>query len=174
MSLVHESANALVIRDDGLFADVEDELGTSFKIILHNFRHNGAELLPDHIDVIRDRVVPFVQSRIGFAEIYGLTDRSGSRLVNYKVGGQRLRSVQQLMVNLGAPLEKTFHRFAKSLGEDFIEQTRPNLPDGAKVDGHRSVVIGLSPAIFPIPSKFFRGALADVIHFGRRHVQLPK
>ena len=153
---------------------MEDELGTSFKVLLKNFRHNGAELLPDHIDVVRDRVVPFVQSRIGFAEIYGLTDRSGSRQVNYKVGGARLRSVQQLMVNLGAPISKAFHPFAKSIGEDFLERFAPNVADGSKVADHRIVVMGLSPAIFPIPSKFFRGALSDVILFGRQHVQQAK
>ena len=173
-TVVHRTANALVVRDDGEFADMEDELGTSFTVFLTNFRLNRGELFPDHIDVIDNRIVPYVQTRIGFAEIYALTDRSGSRRVNYAVGGKRLQAVQQRMFGRGAPSEKTFHRFAKSLGEDFQDQVHPEIADGTKDSMQRSVVIALSPAIFPAPSKAFRGFLSEIIRFGRTHVQQPK
>ncbi len=50
-----------------------------------------------------------------------MSDRSGSRRVNYQVSGLRLQEVQRTLLGLGAPQGTIFHPFAKAIGEDFFE-----------------------------------------------------
>ena len=168
-----------VFREDPL-VDVEDEFGASFFILLRNFHLNSDVLRPSHIEVLRDRVVPFVQRRPGFAEIYGMTDRSGARKLNYQVGASRLRAVQQSLLRLGAQSPQVHHAFAKSIGEDFFEDRFARDPketmfgDGRKDSRLRVVVIGLTPAPIGVPTKRFRARVqANTLAFCRRHVQRP-
>ena len=174
-----DSEDLLVFREDPL-VDVEDEFGASFFILLRNFSLNSHLLRQAHIDVLRERVVPFVQRRPGFAEIYGMTDRSGARKLNYQVGQSRLLAVQQSMLGFGASNPQVNHPFAKSIGEDFFEDrfardsTATVFGDGLKNSQFRVVVIGLTPAPIGRPTKRFRtNAPANTLAFCRNHIQQP-
>lgn len=156
---------------------VEDEFGPSLFFILRNLPLNGAVLRQAHIDILRERAVPFLQRSVAFVEIYGMTDRSGSRQLNYKVSLERMRSVQRMMQQLGAPLTKVQHRFAKAIGEDFFEfrHTTPGdrfFVDGQKKAAFRSVIVALTPAPIGVPTKLFRRqTAAEVMRFCRLHLQ---
>lgn len=174
-----DNEDLLVFREDPL-VDVEDEFGASFFVLLRNFSLNSNLLRAAHMDVLRDRVVPFVQRRPGFAEIYGMTDRSGARKLNYKIAASRLLAVQQAMLGLGARSPQVHHAFAKSIGEDFFEDrfardsTATVFGDGLKNSQFRVVVLGLTPAPIGIPTKRFRAnAPANTLAFCRRHIQQP-
>ena len=109
----------LFVSQEETLGGLEDEFGPSFFILLRNFDLNSNLLKAAHLDILRGRIVPFVQRSVGFAEIYGMTDRSGSRQLNYQISGKRLVAVQQGMLRFGAPSPKVQHQFAKAIGEDF-------------------------------------------------------
>jgi hypothetical protein len=157
---------------------LEDEFGPSRFILLRNFELNSDALKLAHLDILRERVVPFVNRSPGFAEIYGMTDRSGSRQINYRVGANRLEAVQRQMMALGAPQAKVVHAFAKSIGEDFFEDRHDRekgdlfFTDGLRKGELRVVVIALTPAPIGVPTRAFRrGSAADTVNFCRRHTQ---
>ena len=159
---------------------LEDEFGPSRFILLRNFDLNSNVLRLAHLDVLREQVVPFVNRSPGFAEIYGMTDRSGSRQLNYKVGTIRLQAVQRQMLALGAPQAKVVHAFAKSIGEDFFEDRHDRekgdlfFTDGVRKSELRVVVIALTPAPIGVPTRAFRrSSAADTVSFCRRHTQRP-
>lgn len=169
----------LFVSQEETLGGVEDEFGPSFFILLRNFDLNSDLLKAAHLEILRDRVVPFVKNRVGFSEIYGMTDRSGSRQLNYQVAGRRLVSVQQGMLGLGAPSAKVQHLFAKAIGEDFFEARHAAdkddkfFSDGLKKAALRVVVIGLTPAPIGVPTRIFRGRTAgETVSFCRRHVQV--
>ncbi len=178
VTVLSETPDLFVLKEDFPAGSVEDEFGPSFFILLRNFDHNTTRLKAEHATELRDRVVPFVKNNIGFAEIYGMTDRSGSRQVNYKVAASRLREVQGQMLRLGAPSNKVNHRFAKAIGEDFFEARQAADPnsqvfrDGARLGDLRLVVIGLSPAPIGVPTRRFRSSTAlNTLAFCRLHEQ---
>jgi hypothetical protein len=157
---------------------LEDEFGPSRFVLLRNFDLNSDALKPAHFDFLRERVVPFVNRPPGFAEIYGMTDRSGNRQVNYAVGARRLQAVQRQLRAFGAPLDKVSHAFAKSIGEDFFEDRHDRekgdlfFTDGVRKSELRVVVIALTPAPIGVPTRIFRrGSAADTVSFCRAHVQ---
>jgi len=157
---------------------LEDEFGPSRFILLRNFDLNSDALKLAHLDILRERVVPFVNRPPGFAEIYGMTDRSGSRLLNYQVATRRLQAVQRQMVAFGAPQAKVQHAFAKSIGEDFFEDRHDRekgdlfFTDGVRKSELRVVVIALTPAPIGVPTRVFRrSSAADTVNFCRRHTQ---
>ena len=156
---------------------VEDEFGPSLFFILRNLPLNGAVLRQAHVDILRERAVPFLKRSAAFAEIYGMTDRSGSRQLNYRVSLERVRSVQNTMKLLGANLEAVQHRFAKAIGEDFFEfrHAAPGdqfFRDGVRKAEFRSVIVALTPAPIGVPTKIFRRTTAaEVLRFCRLHVQ---
>ena len=159
---------------------LEDEFGPSLFILLRNFDLNSNALKPAHLDILRERVVPFVNRSPGFAEIYGMTDRSGSRQLNYKVGTIRLQAVQRQLLALGARQDKVVHAFAKSIGEDFFEDRHDRekgdlfFTDGVRKGELRVVVIALTPAPIGVPTRAFRrSSAADTVNFCRRHTQRP-
>lgn len=168
----------LFVMEDGFTGSVEDEFGPSFFIMLRNFDLNSSVLKLEHVDILKTRVVPYTQRTAGFAEIYAMTDRSGAKQLNYQVSGQRLQTVQQAMIALGAAPGKARHSFAKAIGEDFFESRHNNeagdtfFNDGIKNAGLRVVVIGLSPAPIGVPTRRFRNRnAADTLAFCRIHVQ---
>ena len=168
----------LLAFEEETLGGLEDEFGPSRFILLRNFDLNGNVLRPAHFDILHERVVPFVNRSPGFAEIYGMTDRSGSRQLNYRVGAQRLQAVQRHMLALGAPHEKVVHAFAKSIGEDFFEHRHDRekgdrfFTNGLKKSDLRVVVIALTPAPIGVPTRAFRhGSAADTVSFCRRHTQ---
>jgi hypothetical protein len=114
---------------------------------------------------------------VGFAELYAMSDRSGSRKVNYQMAGSRLSEVQQHLLGLGAPPAKIMHSFAKAIGEDYIDdkynrEQDPSSKDGIKDGGRRCVVIALTPAPIGVPTKMFRVRhIADAISYCRQHEQ---
>jgi len=174
-----DNEDLFLFREDPLVA-VEDEFGASFFILLRNFNLNSHLLRQAHIDVLRERAVPFVQRRPGFAEIYGMADRSGSRKLNYHVGAERLLAVQQNMLGFGAKNPQVNHPFAKSIGEDFFadsfarDSKEAVFGDGLKNSQFRVVVIGLTPAPIGRPTKRFRATSpANTLAFCRTHIQQP-
>ena len=109
-----------------------------------------------------------------------MTDRSGSKQVNYKVAAQRLEAVQAGLLPFGPPFARYHHDFCKALGEDFFAAKHEADPgvrlfDDDRLEGSfRSVVIGLSPAPIGIPTRFFhQDAARSVLSFGRLHRQTP-
>jgi hypothetical protein len=174
--LLTDEPDVFVFREEPLAA-VEDEFGPSFFIALRNFELNSRDLKPRHMEILRDRVADFVKTNIGFAELYAMTDRSGSRAVNYKVSGMRLAEVQQHLIGLGSPHPKVVHRFAKAIGEDFFEdrfnrEQSPAFKDGVKDGQLRTVVVALTPAPIGVPTKIFRTRfVAQVVSFCRFHNQ---
>ena len=175
-----DNAELFVNREDNL-SSVEDEFGPSFFIVLRNFALNSSALRPAQMQLLRDGVVPFLTDRgANFAEIYGMTDRSGKRQLNYKVSGDRMRAVKQALLQFGAPPKKINHAFNKAIGEDFFEfrhDAEPSSPvflDGKKNGSLRVVVIGLSPAPLERPTRRFRAtSAAEILDFCRKHVQKP-
>lgn len=173
----------LFVEDEEILGSLEDEFGPSLIVMLKNFAHNnrgGVLTLQPHLDVLRNRVFPFLaRTTFAFAEIYAMTDRSGSRQVNYRVAAQRLLAVQRNLQDIGVPREKVVHRFAKAIGEDFFEfkfkQSEgrdPFFSDNAKIAELRSVTILLSPAPIGIPTRSFRrGVFSQLARFCRQHVQ---
>jgi hypothetical protein len=176
LQLLTDETDLFVAREEPL-VDVEDLFGPSFFIVLRNFDLNSKALKPLHRQVLRERVLDFVKTNVGFAELYAMTDRSGSRKVNYQVSGSRLSEVQQHLLGLGAPLAKIMHSFAKAIGEDFFEdrfnrEQSPVFQDGIKNGQLRNVVIALTPAPIGVPTKIFRTRfIADTVSFCRQHRQ---
>lgn len=159
-------------------AGLEDEFGPSLFFLLRNFNLNSDALRLAHLNILRERVVPFVNRSPGFAEIYGMTDRSGSRQLNYQVGARRLQAVQRQMMAFGAPQAKVMHAFSKSIGEDFFEDRHDRekgdlfFTDGVRKSELRVVVIALTPAPIGVPTRAFRSrSAADTVNFCRRHAQ---
>src|SRR4051794_25189673 len=94
ITTIVDNDDLFVAKEDS-FIDLESDLfGASFFILLRNFALNGHFLLPAHVEVLRERVAPFIMKPVGFAEIYGMTDRSGSRQINYQVSAERVKAVQ--------------------------------------------------------------------------------
>jgi hypothetical protein len=173
---ITDEADLLVLREEPLDT-AEDIFGPSFFIILRNFDLNSNALKPLHRQVLQDRVLNYVKRNVGFAEIYAMTDRSGSHDVNYRVAGARLSEVQQFLMAVGAPSLKVMHPFAKAIGEDFFEdrfdrEHDPTFRDSVKNSKFRSVIIALTPAPIGVPTKIFRALwIANTIIFCRRHQQ---
>lgn len=177
--VLSDTTDLFVFREDPLVA-VEDEFGPSFFMLLKNFPLNGNVLRAEHSEVLRERVAPFIKQRVGFAEIYGMTDRSGSRKLNYKVSGDRLAAVQRNLLDQGAPMAKVFHGFAKAIGEDFFEARSQGgkgdavFRDNAKNAEFRLVAIALTPAPIGVPTRLFRQpTIANTVSFCRLHAQQP-
>jgi hypothetical protein len=164
--VITDDTDLFVLKEEGL-DDVEDLLGDSFFLLLRNFPLNESGLRQAHVDTLGGWVVPYLKRPAGFAEIYAMTDRSGTPGVNYKVSASRLSEVQQKMVYLGASRTKVYHGFAKALGEDYFAE---KMPDGKKDPSLRSVAIALSPAPIGVPTKRFRSFTArDLTVFGRHY-----
>lgn len=164
--------------EEETFGGLEDEFGSSLFIVLRNFALNSSALRRVHNEILTDRVVPFLNRTAGFAEIYAMTDRSGSRRVNYQVAGLRLQEVQRTLKGVGAPSGKVFHRFAKAIGEDFFEDKHGReendifFSDGLKKPELRVVVLALTPAPIGVPTRRFRQSSAkDLTAFCRVHEQ---
>ncbi len=178
LHLLTDEADLFVAREEPLDTP-EDLFGPSFFILLRNFDLNSKALKLSHRQVLGDRVVGFVKTNVGFAEIYAMTDRSGSRKVNYQVSGSRLSEVQQHLLGLGAPPAKVMHSFAKAIGEDFFEdrfnrEQNPVFKDGIKNSQFRSVILALTPAPIGVPTKIFRTHwIANTVSFCRWHHQQP-
>jgi hypothetical protein len=175
-----DNADLFAFEEETL-GGLEDEFGSSFFIILRNFALNSSALRRAHVEILRERVVPFLNNRgAAFAEIYGMTDRSGSRRVNYQVSGLRLQEVQRTLQGLGAPAPKVFHRFAKAIGEDFFEDKHSReendifFSDGLQKADLRVVVLALTPAPIGVPTRRFKRTSAfETTSFCRRHFQKP-
>ena len=114
-----------------------------------------------------------LKKTVTLGEFYGMTDRSGSRRINYKVAAERLAAVQDGLLPFGAPFAKFHHGFCKAIGEDFWASKHDRDPtdrifdDDLQDSEFRSVMIGLSPAPIGIPTRIFRnrsaqGALVSV------------
>ena len=169
----------LFVSKEETLGGLEDEFGPSFFILLRNFDLNSDVMKHEHQDILRDRVTPYIQRSVGFAELYGMADRSGTPQVNYEVSGRRLAAVQQSLMRSGAPSTKVHHAFAKAIGEDFFEERKrrdgetSHVFDDTKKDGQfRVVVIALSPAPIGVPTRRFRSSSAeDLLRFCRLHVQ---
>src|SRR5665213_3110920 len=116
-----ENADAVVIKDAEFFTQVEEEFGPSYFILLRNFPLNGHYLRMSHKAVLKEFVAPYLRKPFGFIEIYGMTDRTGSRVANYIVGAARVTAVQQGLVKFGIPPSKYDNDFTKTIGEDFVE-----------------------------------------------------
>lgn len=157
---------------------LEDEFGSSFFIILRNFALNSSALRRVHGEILSDHVIPFLRRTASFAEIYGMSDRSGSRRVNYQVSGMRLQEVQRTLQALGASSAKIFHPFAKAIGEDFFEDRHDReendlfFSDGLKKPELRVVMLALTPAPIGVPTRRFkRRSALEAISFCRSHEQ---
>src|SRR5262249_247085 len=120
-NMVLTDATDLFVLEEEPLVDLEDEFGSSFFILFRNFALNTSGLRPSHQHVLSERVLGFVNRSVGFAELYAMTDRSGSRTVNFRVSAGRLTAVQRHLLGLGAPLTKVMHPFAKAIGEDFFK-----------------------------------------------------
>jgi hypothetical protein len=175
--VVTDNVDLFVLKEETL-GGLEDEFGPSFFILLRNFDLNSDLMKHEHLDVLRERVTPYIQRSVGFAEIYGMADRSGTPQVNYEVSGRRLAAVQQSLMQFGAPSTKVHHGFAKAIGEDFFEDKQKRegsethaFDDGQKDGQLRVVVVALSPAPIGVPTRRFRSTTpADVTSFCRLHV----
>jgi hypothetical protein len=176
--IISDTTDLLVIKDES-FGQLEDELfGPSFFIILRNFPLNSHALRPSHVETLRDRVTGELKKTVTLGEFYGMTDRSGSRKINYKVAAERLAAVQEALLPFGAPFAKFHHSFCKAIGEDFWtskhdrDPTNPLFDDNLQDSEFRSVMIGLSPAPIGIPTRIFRNRSAQgVLSFCRDHTQ---
>jgi hypothetical protein len=176
LHIITDETDLFAVREEPLVG-VEDLFGPSFFIMMRNFDLGSKVLKLLHLQVLRERVVDFVKTNVGFAELYAMTDRSGSRKVNYQMAGSRLSEVQHLLLGLGAPPAKIMHSFAKAIGEDYFEdkynrEPDPSSKDGIKDGGRRCVVIALTPAPIGVPTKMFRARpIADTISYCRQHKQ---
>jgi hypothetical protein len=174
-----DTSDVFLIKDESF--ELEDELGHSYFAILRNFPLNSHALSGEHVSVLREWVAPYLKQRpAAIAEIYGMTDRTGSKQINYEVAAARLTAVQDGLLPFGPPYAKYHHDFCKALGEDFFAARHKADPgvqlfDDNRFDGSfRSVVIGLSPAPVGIPTRIFRNVAArNVLGFGRLHQQSP-
>jgi hypothetical protein len=173
LEILAETDELFVLKEVTL-GGLEDELGPSFFILLRSFDLNSNVMRAVHLEVLRDRVVPFLQRSSGFAEIYAMADRSGPPQVNYEVSERRLVAVQQSLMQLGAPLTKVHHGFAKATGEDFFEHlkrmgaTGHRFDDGNKDAKLRMVAVGLTPAPIGVPTRAFQEQTALLTtSFGR-------
>lgn len=176
--IITDTTDLLVIKDEG-FGQLEDDIfGPSFFIILRNFPLNSHALRPTHIDTLRDRVTSELKKTVTLGEFYGMTDRSGSRQINYKVAAERLAAVQEGLLPFGAPFAKFHHSLCKAIGEDFWGSKHDRDPtdrifdDDLQDSEFRCVMIGLSPAPIGIPTRIFRNRSAQsVLSFCRAHTQ---
>jgi len=177
MLFVLTDKSDLYVAREETVVGVEDLLGPSYFIILRNFELNSQRLKSLHREALSERVLGFVKTSGGFAEMYAMTDRSGSRKVNYQVSGMRLAQVQNHLLGLGAPLAKVKHSFAKAIGEDFFEDRfdrghSPMFQDGRQLGHLRSVAIALTPAPIGVPTRIFRTKhIAELVSFCRWHRQ---
>jgi len=177
--IITDTTDLLVVKDED-FGQVEDELfGPSFFISLRNFPLNSHALRPSHVDILRERVTPRLKTAVTLGEFYGMTDRSGSRQVNYKVAGERLAAVQDALQPFGAPFAKFHHGFCKAIGEDFWaarhdqDPTERIFDDDLKDTEFRCVVIALTPAPVGIPTRRFRNkTIQELLLFCRVHTQV--
>jgi hypothetical protein len=170
--------NDLYVAEDETFGGLEDEFGPSFLIVLRNLLLNSAALRPSHVDILRERVTPELKKPVFIAEIYAMTDRSGSKQLNYKVAADRLGAVQNGLLPFGAPFAKFHHDFCKAIGEDYFasrhdrDPANPVYDDGKREERFRSVVVALSPAPIGIQTRVFRSStVANVLAFCRMHSQ---
>jgi len=176
--IITDTTDLLVVKDES-FGQLEDELfGPSFFISLRNFPLNSHALRPSHIETLRDRVTWELKKPVMLGEFYGMTDRSGSRQINYKVAGERLAAVQDGLQPFGAPFAKFHHDFCKAIGEDYWENRHDQDPadrvfdDDLQDNEFRSVIIALSPAPIGIPTRAFRNrSLQEMLLFCRKHTQ---
>jgi hypothetical protein len=178
LHIIKDDKDLYAVREEPL-VETEDLFGPSFFFILRNFDLNSHVLKPLHKEILRDRVANFVKTNVGFAELYAMADRSGSRKVNYQASASRLSEVQKNLLGLGAPSAKVMHAFAKAIGEDFYEyryslEHSSSFKDGAKDGQMRCVVIALTPAPIGVPTKNFRAHwIAETVAFCRGHKQTP-
>ncbi len=174
----------LFVEEEETLGGLEDQfiLSPSQMIILKNFDLNSTrnDLLKVHQDILRERVAPFLKNNsMGFAEIYAMTDRSGTRQVNYQVSTKRLAMVRLALLRFGVPFTKVFHGFAKAIGEDFWEfrsnqfaGKNPVFQNGLRDSAFRSVSLALSPSPFGFPVRqFLRPTFSEMLRFCRKHVQ---
>jgi outer membrane protein OmpA-like peptidoglycan-associated protein len=113
-----DDRDVFLVKDESL--EVEDELGPSFFVVLRNFPLNAHVLTVAHINVLKEWVAPYLKRPAAIAEIYGMTDRSGSKQINYQVAAERLAAVQNGLIPFGPPVPTYRHAFCKALGEDFF------------------------------------------------------
>jgi hypothetical protein len=171
-----ENVDAVVIKDAEFFTQVEEEFGSSYFILLRNFPLNGHYLKLNHMAVLKDYVAPYLRKSFGFIEIYGMTDRTGSRTANYIVGAARVTAVQMGLVSFGIPFTRSDNDFTKTVGEDFVEfKHKQNVKDPTFDDGRlegrfRLAVVALSPAFFGFPTRIFQNRTAgELLGFCRPH-----
>jgi hypothetical protein len=69
LHVLTEETDLFAVREEPLVG-VEDLLGPSFFMILKNFDLNSKALKPLHRQVLRERVLDFVKTNVGFAELY--------------------------------------------------------------------------------------------------------
>jgi outer membrane protein OmpA-like peptidoglycan-associated protein len=176
--LMIDDSDVFLLKEESV--EVEDELGPSFFVILRNFPLNAHALTVAHMNVLKEWVAPYLKRPAAIAEIYGMTDRSGSKQINYQVSAKRLAAVQNGLILYGPPVSRYRHAFCKALGEDFFAAKHDSDPgvqlfDDDRRDGSfRSVVLGLSPAPVGIPTRIFHATSArSVLSFGRLHQQTP-
>lgn len=177
--VITDTADLLVYREEPLDA-VEDLLNRpSYFLSLRNFDLNRTALKPAHAAALAEYVAGYLEGRFGFAEIYAMTDRSGTAAVNYQVSAGRLEMVQRYLYRPNAPWPKVYHAYAKATGEDFYEHLRRIAPDPVYADGRktgdlRNVAIGLTPAPMGVPTRYFRNrSIAELLAFGRQYVSKP-
>lgn len=175
LEILEENRDVHLVREE-FVSTVEDELGPSHIVLLRNFELNGATLTSAHHQVLREWVAPLSRRTAVFIEIYAMTDRSGSRALNYRMSAERLRSVQHALVANGVASQKVFHLFAKAIGEDFFEhrqrldRSSTVFADNRKDGSLRSVLMALSPAPIGVPTRIFRHfSFAEAISFCRVH-----
>jgi len=174
-----ETDDVLFIKEEPI-DQVEDLLGPSYFIVLRNFGLNSAALKSEHYKVIRDWVLYYSKNGAGFVETYAQTDRSGTKEVNYKVSEKRLAAVLAYMIQIGCPINKVRHAFAKAIGEDYLEylyqrdEKNPFLKDDKKRGDMRCVAIALTPAPTGFPSRRFRTSfVSNFVAFCRMY-QRPR
>lgn len=176
--ILADTTDLFVLREENL-GQLEDELfGPSFFIMLRNFPLNAHVLRPSHIETLRDRVTFELKKPVMLGEFYAMTDRSGTRQVNYTVAGRRLKAVQSALQPFGAPFAKFNHPLCKAIGEDFWEEKHERDPnnqvfnDNLKASEFRMVAIALTPAPIGVPTRNFQNrTVANTLIFCRRHVQ---
>jgi len=174
-----ENTDAVVIKDAEFFTQVEEEFGPSYFILLRNFPLNGHYLKLSHLAVLNDFVAPYLRKPFGFIEIYGMTDRTGSRVANYIVGAARVTAVQVGLVKFGIPPSRSDNDFTKTIGEDFVEFKHgqnvkdPTFDDGRLNGRFRLAVVALSPAFFGFPTRIFQNRTAgEILSFCRPHEEI--
>jgi hypothetical protein len=168
-----------VIRDETLGGLEEEVFGPSFFILFQNFPLNSQILRPGHVKALEGWVAPYLRRPSGFMELYGMTDRSGSRDVNYTVGAHRVLAVQQGLKVFGIAPAKYDHAFTYSVGEDYFEHKHNQgdkehfFEDGHKDGKLRVCVVALSPSLFNAPIRMFRLKEArETLAFCRAHKEL--